>query len=239
MTDANHTHQEHAPVHETTTHAPEAASHLDIKNTQSTIDVVDMKFSFRTLKDKETGVETKRETVEAKLNIPSFDGIVEILQSRGKGYELLRTVMTNTLADYAKDILAESPNITSENFPSASVSWEILANLPESERKGRGIPKETWEDFLADYISVMPAATGKTKEQVEKQAAILGQKLQPLKTHIKKDVIVPNMKAMMNIYVNTSGKAEQFVDCIEFLQKKADAILAGSADTDLTANLGF
>jgi len=208
-------------------------------NSDPKIDIKEVKFGFRKIKDEETGVETKRPTVETKLPVPSVEGIIAILEAGGKQLELLQQAVQNTIEDAVKSRLSEDTSITSDNFPYADFTWEAIANQPESERRGRGIAKEVWEDFFKDYIASMPALTGKTAKQVEKQAAVLAQKLNPLKNHEDKDTLLPKFKDQLTIYLNGSKQAENFGECVDFLMKKADSLLTQEKNTNLAENLGF
>ena len=140
------------------------------------VDSKEVTFSFRKTKDAETGVETKRESIVAKLSIPSVEGIVKMLENGGKELELLQSAVESTITDYVKSLLSDDQSITSENFPSDRVTWEVIANLPDTDRRGRGIPKELWEGFIESYIEAMPAITGKSVDVVKKQAAHLANK---------------------------------------------------------------
>jgi hypothetical protein len=204
-------------------------------------DVKPFKFGFRTVKDKETGTESKRPNVEVNVKVLSFEGLVEVLQKEGKEKDLVFAAIHSVYEDYIKDLLADDEKITTENFPYDKVTWEAIANLPETERKGRGIPKEIWEEFVKDYLAVMPGLSGKTEEQIKTQASLLSQKLNPLRNieKARKERIIPGLKTALTVYVNGSANAEQFVDCIEYLNKRADVILAVDAEANLEANLGF
>jgi hypothetical protein len=203
-------------------------------------DIKELKFGFRTQKDADTGVETKRATVEVKLPVLSIEGIIDVLQrGEAKEIELLNQAIENTYTDFIKSKLAEDPTLTSDNFPYAEVTWQAIANQPESERRGRGIQKEVWEDFFKDYIAVMPGLTGKDVKFVEKQAAVLAQKLQQLKSHEDKNQILPKFKDQLTIYLGGSKNAEQFAECVDFLMKKADTLMASETSADLAKNLGF
>lgn len=208
-------------------------------NVNPLVDVKETKFTFRTVKDEKTEVETKRATVEVKLPVPSIEGIIAILQTGGKELELLQQAVESTVSDFCKSFLADNPDVTTENFPYDKVTWFEIANQPESERKGRGIPKETWEDWIKDYSLCMPGLTGKTDKQVEKQAAIMAQKLNPLKNHEDKEKLLPKFKDMLTIYLNGSPNAEKYQECINFLMAKADQLLKVEGNADLAANLGF
>lgn len=225
--------------------AQEPSAALNLPNPDKFHAIQDMKFGFRTIKDDKTGTETKRPTVEVKLPVLNFDGIVAILQAAGteegkKSYDLLQAAIQDTYASAIKDFLADNPNVTSENFPYEQFSWEAIANQPESERKGRGIAKEIWEDFIKSYIAIMPGLTGKPVANIEKQAAILAQKLNPLKNHEDKEKILPNFKQALTVYLNGAGQdAETFASCVEFLSEKIDKILTADKNANLMENLGF
>lgn len=212
-----------------------------IENQNKLIDTKEFKFGFRTIKDEKTGISTKRATVEAKLPIPSFEGVVEILQNQASPeFKLLMSSIEDTFTSYIKDLLADNPDITTENFPYDKATWTAIATQPESERKGRGIPKEIWEDFIKSYVIVMPGLTGLELKFIEKQAAMFAQKLNPLVNHDQKEKILPGLKNMLTVYLNGAGDAaESFQDCIKFLLDKADKILNAEKESNLVANLGL
>lgn len=187
------------------------------------VDKVDVKFNFRKVKDEATGLETKRPTVELSLPLLSVEGVVAALKAGGKQLELVVEACRAIQLDRAREIVNDNEAITQDNFPFAQLSWESIANLPKAERRGGGISKETWEDFSKDYVAVMPAATGKTVEQVTNAAKILANKFQAVKNskpHLKL------LKEQLAVYASASPNAEQFSDCLSFLVEKADALLA-------------
>jgi hypothetical protein len=224
---------------------------------------VEMRFGFRTIEDKESGVKTKRPEVNAKVPVLNFDGVAQILTDYATAantvstnpqdedakktlelikpsYDLLMSAVQGVYESAIKDFLGDNEKVTTQDFPYAQFTWEAIANQPESERRGRGIAKEIWEDFLKSYISVMPGAMGKDKKVIEKQATILGQKLNPLKNHEDKEKILPKFKDALTVYMNVAGEdAETYAACVDFLNKKIDSLLTSDKQADLAANLGF
>lgn len=199
------------------TQASEVSANFD-----NTVDKVDVKFSFRTVKDEATGLSSKRPTVELSLLLLSIEGIIAEFQAGGKRLDLIVEAIRDVQLARAREIVNEKEDITSDNFPYAQLSWESIANLPKAERRGGGISKEVWEDFTKDYISVMPSATGKSIEQVTNASKILLNKFQAVKTN---KPVLKLLKEQIGIYANNSSNAEQFSDCITFLVEKADALL--------------
>lgn len=206
-------------------------------NFDAKIEKVVTKFSFRTVKTKDetTGLEaeTKRPTVELELPVITVQGVVAALQAGGKQLDLVIEACRQYQYDRARELVNENEQISATNFPYDELSWEKIANLPKAERRGGGIDKETWEAFGKDYVAVMPAATGKTEEQVINASKILLNKFQAVKNskpHLKL------LKDQLSIYMTASANAEQFTDCIAFLIGKADKFLAMD-EADLLANL--
>lgn len=202
-------------------------------NFDNKVDIKEYKFHFKTVKDKESGIETKRPTIEMKLPVPSVEGIIAILEAGGKELELLQSAVESIIVSQARSILGDNENMTAETFPLDQCLWNFIANMPEAEKRGRGIPKEVWEEFAADYIEVMPAITGKTSEQVALAAKLFLNKFQQVKTN---KPVITKLREQLAVYANNSKQAENFIDCIKFLDDKAEDLLQAD-ETALLANL--
>ena len=143
----------------------ELVQHIQV-NYDFDVDVKPTEFRFKKSKDKETGIETIREPVTLPVPYPSVQGIVKILENGGKGLELLREAVEGVINSAVRDLLNDDYKLDATNFPAEKVSWEYIANLPKAQRRGGGIPKETWEAFAQDYCEVMPEITNKSLDQV-------------------------------------------------------------------------
>jgi hypothetical protein len=195
-----------------------------------------VKFNFKKTKDKTTGIETIREPVELAIPYPSMEGIVAILEQGGKGLELLVEALEGVVNNAARDLLNDGPDgtkLNAANFPVDKVSWEFIANMPKAQRRGGGIPKETWEGFAQDYVEVMPEVTGKTIEQVANAAKILAGKLAAVRTN---EPVLQLLVEQLAVYAENSPNVEEFQDCVAFLLGKADTFLNVSNE-ELLANL--
>lgn len=190
-------------------------------NFNKMVDEKEVKFNFRTVKDEATGLEVKRATIEQKIPVPSVEGIIAILEAGGKQLELLQEAVADVIYQRAREILADDDKLT--EVPVDQLTWEVISNLPKAERKGRGIPKETWEDFSKDYVAVMPGVTGKSAEQVGNAAKIFLNKFQQVKTN---KPVIKLLQGQLALYLNSSPNAEQFSDCVEFLVNKAETLLS-------------
>lgn len=197
------------------------------------VDVKGVKFNFKKSKDKDTGIETLREPVELAVPYPSIEGIVAILENGGKGLELLVDAVEDVITAAARDIISNDTSINATNFPIEKITWEAIANMPKAQRRGGGIPKETWEEFSQDYVEVMPAVTGKTVEQITNAAKILQNKLQQVRTN---EPVLMLLQEQLAIYAENSPNFEDYKECVEFLLNKADTFLNVSPE-ELLANL--
>lgn len=206
-----------------------------IVNFDNKLDYKEAKFGFRKVTDKETGVETKRNTVElAKIPVPSIEGIVAILEAGGKSLDLLLEAVTEVVLTRARDYINENESVTSENFDYAVLDWNVIANLEKEDRRS-GISKETWDDFAKDYVEVMPAVSGATAEQCATAAKIFVTKFAAVKT--KKDLI-GKLKIRLSMYVEHSSKTSEFAEVVELLLKKADKLIEAK-EVSLEDSLGF
>ena len=201
-------------------------------NYDFSVDVKPVTFNFKKSKDKDTGIETIREAVQLAIPYPSVDGIVAILENGGKELELLQDAIGDVINAQARELLYEDTAMSAATLPVDKLSWKFIANMPKAQRRGGGIPKETWEAFGKDYIAVMPAATGKNTEQVTNMAKILTTKLANVKTN--KDVLELVVE-QITIYADNSENVADFADCVEFLAKKADDLLNVSPEELLAA----
>lgn len=204
-------------------------------NFDNKLDYKSVKFGFREVTDKETGVKTKRSTVElASIPVPSVEGIVAILETGGKALELLLEAVEGVVIQRARDVINDSDSVTSENFEYATLDWNAIANLEKEDRRS-GIAKETWDDFAVDYVAVMPGISGTTKEQCANAAKIFVGKFNAIKS--KKDVI-EKLKLRLAVYAENSPKSAEFAECVDFLFKRADKLIAAKEES-LEDNLGL
>lgn len=198
------------------------------------VDVVVTSFFFKKIKEvdekgNETGIETKRPTIELPIIRPSYEGILEFMkQPDSKECKLILDAVAEVVTSRARELINEDEKLTAENFDLKQLDWSVIANLPPAERRGGGISKETWEEMIKDYIAVMPGVTGKPVDTVQKSAKLFAEKFATVKT-VKK--ILSKLKELLGVYTNATTRGDEFADCIEFLSKKLDVLLAADEQT--------
>jgi len=193
-----------------------------------------VKFHFKKSKDSDTGIITDRRPVELAMVYPNLNGIMGILESEDpKQIQLLMDAVEDVVNSAARDILYEDVKLDAATFPYERISWAAISKIPKTTRRGGGIPKETWEEFAADYITVMPEATGKTVEQVQRAASLLKNKFAQCKTA---KPVLELLREQLAIYVTKSPNAEEYSECVEFLTEKSQSLLEATPE-ELLGNL--
>jgi hypothetical protein len=227
--------QETQHTHQDTTHqgpitAAEDKKLIQIPAESKRYTSKEVKFNFR--KNVELG--TKRPSVTLALKVLTLEGLVDILEG-GDEKEIalvLETLQAPILAE-ARNQVDENESINSDTIDHVKLTWNFISRLEPAARRGGGIPKETWEAFVADYIEVMPAITGKTADQVTRAASLLGSKLSSVKGN---KPVLGFLRQALDLYFTATNKTEEFVECYEFLVNKADSLLKAS-DEELLKNL--
>lgn len=202
----------------------------------------EVKFTFK--KD-ELG--NKRPTVSLSIPYPTLSGVAAILNARlhpvpdeavdkeahdaavkvntaiQNQKDLLLEAMENIVYIQAREQVNANPEITDETLDTSKLTWEFISNIPPKERRGAGIPKEVWEAFTADYISIMPGLIGRDVEKVTNAATIFAKRYQPVKT-VK--AVISQLKSYLDIWFANSSNAEELLEVYDVLTKKAEELLA-------------
>lgn len=200
---------------------------------------VESSINFRTVKTTEVNPETgekeikefKRDSIKLHIPTPNWESVIALIEAgtaeevseiAKNNLQLLQDAMFNVVYDVAAGLAKENASLTSANFPFEELDWEKIANAPEAERKSRGISKEEWADFAEDYLSSMPAITGKDEERVKRAVAMFINKFGPIKSD-KQSIAV--LRDQLVVYAEKAPNAGNSFKVIEFLLKKADALI--------------
>lgn len=193
------------------------------------VDTKEFKFRFKADKLGNT-----RKPVTIIAQVPSVEGIIEILQKGGKSLEMLQDAIYDYIRPAIASAVADDENFSQETFDQTKFTWEAIANQPREDRRANSIPKEVWEAFGADYIEVMQSATGKNSEQLGNAVQVYLKKFSQVKTN--KDVLNV-LKGQLGIYMENSKKAEDFIEILDMLLKRVETLLKSDEVEQLVANL--
>lgn len=188
-------------------------------------------FNFRFKKDK---LGNQRKAVEVTAGVPSVEGIVKILETGGKGLELLQDAMYDVVRSALAGWIADDENASQATLDLSKFTWEAIANQPREDRRASSITPEQWAAFAADYQAVMPGVTGKNAEQVANATVVYLKKFSIVKTN---KPVIEALKTQLALYAEHSPNAEEHGEIIELLVRKADTYLKSDDVETLVANL--
>lgn len=198
-------------------------------NFDSTVDAKD--FNFRFKKDK---LGNQRPAVSLKAGVPSVEGIVKILETGGKGLELLQDAMYDVVRGALAAWVGDDEKASQETLDFSKFTWEAIANQPREDRRASSITPEQWSAFAADYQAVMPGITGKSAEQVANATVVFLKKFSIVKTN---KPVIEALKTQLALYTDNSPNAEEHSEILELLVRKADTYLKSDDVETLVANL--
>lgn len=181
-----------------------------------------------TLRFRKDSLGNTRPPVDVIVPRPSVEGIAAILNNANteegkKELDLLLdavlAVQQSVLRSMAGELIEAGQAVKAESFDTTKLLWSAIAAMPAKERAGSAISKEDWEAFVADYVEVMPSATGKSKEKVALAASLFAKKLLPVKTNLETLAI---LSQQLDIWYEASKNQEQFAEVYSFLRDRID-----------------
>ena len=176
---------------------------------------------FRTTKDKETGVETKRPEITLCFPALTVDGLGDALVDE-KQVAFILEVLNAEIYSAVRDQTDsdESPVNTQDELDLSKLTLAYLANQPKAQRGSSGIPQEVWDSFAEDYLqTTLTLHPERGAKKVGNAAALLKKKLVPIKTEkpvlafFKQELedwsaTTSNLDNFQKIYDNLMGKID-------------------------------
>lgn len=177
---------------------------------------------------------TARPSFKMNIPVPTFEGVVKALEDE-KVREYILELVGDAVRGAARLQVDDEtkPVNRQEDLRLDQLTLEYLANVPKTERRGAGIPKEVWQEWEKDYISVMLSATGKEADKIGNAAKLFLSRLQPIKTNKQ---VLKFLAGQLDIWMEHTQNSEEFADVYEFLRKKTDEFL-NADEASLLANL--
>ena len=198
--------------------------------------VVDKLYTFKGKKETVNGVVTKvdaRKPVSLAVPQYSWDGFVKVLTNPALAPEVLSKLQALVLdginssidAQVRSQISPTEPEIvpvtTQDQLRLNELDIVWLAPQPKGARGG-GIASDIWDAFGEDYATTMVSNKLATQAQADAGAKVLVGKFATVKTNLP---VITKLLTRLQLYVTESANAENFVDCIEFLNKKGQELL--------------
>lgn len=181
-------------------------------------------------KGEKIGEGKKLPSVKGNIPVPSPEGIIEIVSAGGKALELLQDVMQDAVFTQGRALIdlwrEQNPDkeVPAGVLDTSKLMWDFIANLPKSERRGLGITEEEWDEFFADYREVMPKATGKDADRIEKHVAIYKKKFAAVRNDKKALKVLDDMLALYATSTAASNM-EDVEKVYDYLKKRVETLL--------------
>lgn len=193
------------------------------------VDMKDFKFRFR--KDK---LENQRPAVELQAGVPSVEGFVAILEAGGKQLELLQEAACGIIRGALQNYVSDNENAAQDTIDWSKFTWEAIANQAPADRRSSAISEEAWNDFVTEYIQIMPGITGKSPEAVTNACIVYKKKFAQIKTD---KVSLAKLKDQLTLFIGHTRNGEQHQEVLDMLIQKCDALLKADDVAQLVANL--
>ena len=201
-------------------------------------------FHFKTDKDTEIKGEDGKvvETVKGKkhpsvtihLPLPKPSRLVEFLTDTTDKFAKERELVQQAVAAIVFQVARGQINDFREKTPTEVVTPSVInydkldftaiANMPKSER-GSFVPAdEDIKAFLANYLEVMPTATGKSAEKIKNHVDIIATGFK--KQRAQKDIL-EFFNDSFNVYISAAPAeaVEEHADVIEYYQNRLARML--------------
>ena len=167
---------------------------------------------------------TKRATIVIPAEIPTAQGLADIVNNSPRGVEKILSLMQDAIQATIRNVLAENPTMTAATFPMEKATWAAYEAIAATERKLAGISADTWKAFRADYIAVMPELAGVSVEQATNAAKkMIDQRCANDKTN---KPMLEKLYSRLVIYATQAPNAANFSDCITALDEKIQELVA-------------
>lgn len=210
------------------------------KSNKDVIIAEDAKAAFEAAGWKATDKGWKRPSVTASLPELEQADVIEVLEAGGAGTQFLLAVCNEQFYLSARNKLAEiiSTNpmsvITPDTIAGFGLEWngmaaEFLAALQET--RSTGIPKEVWDDFEADYVSVMmQEMPANGEERIKNAAAHLKARFAKCRSN---KPMVKKLQSYLAVWFAATGSQAEYARVYETLNSRAETLLNASDEDSI------
>lgn len=189
----------------------------------------DYKFSFKKVDEvdnegKPTGVKTKRDAFSGQLPFVTMNGLISSLHDEKISQLVLETINDELIARAAKEQVSSNYAWTDlSEIDLSKLTLEYIANTPATDRRGGGIPKELWDVFTKDYVSIMPSLMPDKKiENITNACTMFTKKLTTVRTN---KPILQQLQGYLGMWWDHSEQKEDLAPIFEYLMEKSEEFL--------------
>lgn len=204
-------------------------------NRDDNVVITPVMFRFKTNKD----LGFKRDNVTLGLPLMTIDGVLTVAAKSGvqgdKERKLLLEAVNEYIISQAKEWVDTNDPAEQEKLDFSTLSWEFIASIEATERRGTTLEKEMWDAFGKDYIAIMPGITGKTPVHCENAVKLYTSKFRTCAT-LKP--LLNKLLEQLHLWAASTKELEELGPVYNYLKARAATMLAADEKTMLS-NLGF
>lgn len=176
----------------------------------------------------------KRPTLTLEHDVPSVEGIMEMLSSGDeKVTGLIASVVQGVVISHLRDYVDSDSDFDQAKCEALAsegkLSIEAIANLPKSERSM--LTKENLEAFAKDYIAIMPRVTGKKEKKVVAAAGLF---IERYKRVAGDNAVLTVLQEQLNTFIENAGDevVSKHEKALTYLVAKVEELLSIKVTAD-------
>lgn len=187
---------------------------------------VEKKFGFRATKD-DSGKETPaiEPIIRKDVQLLDLQAVVDLISSADpKVLEMVVDTLNGPILGYYRDLIdiIGIDEVRANGIPPEKYSFELIANLPA--RSKTVFEEAVWNDFKADYISVL-VANSIPAEKAKTGAEILAGRLNKVKGNLD---ALQQFKDRIKTWFGNSSKAEEMTPVYQYLIGRCEDFIAAN-----------
>lgn len=197
---------------------------------------------FRKTKDADGNEVAARAPIQLFVPLVTAESVIALVNSKNEDgtptkvaqwiVDLVADAQLERVKGVTSDMLADGKEVTIQTFPQDEVTPEAIANLPQAERKGRGIAEEVWKSFETSYTDYYLNVAKFEKPKVVTALAFFLKRLQPAKAN--KGLLEKLRTYLANWYAGVNGSEDDsLTEVYKFLDGKIEEFLAVNPDDAL------
>lgn len=185
----------------------------------------------------------KRPSVEVALPTIGEEEVVNILSQGGQGKQFMLAICNDQFYNAARskinEMLTENPlvTITADTIKGFALNWDSMAAAyleAAASAKATGIAKEVWDEFVADYITVMArelaSAPGMNEEKIKNAADHLKLRFAKCRSNKK---MVSKLRDYLALWFAATSRADEFAKLFANIDDRAGVLLAADDEDSI------
>lgn len=174
----------------------------------------------------------KRPSVEVKLPTVTDEDVINAIETGGQVKQFLLSIASDQFYNAARskinDLISDSKlvKITADTIKAFNLNLESIAAAyleDAASAKATGIPKEVWEDFVSDYVTVMlRELPANGEEKIKTAAEHLKRRFQACRSN---KPMLAKLQGYLALWFAATSRQEEFAKLYKTLDDRAKTLL--------------